>query len=78
MRTDKKPFKNVFARTMRTAKKPKVLLGVWGPTGGLGIFFTTSVMKFGRTELKRCVSEAKKSSEQRGAVRLSAAPQNRG
>ena len=35
-------------------------------------------MRFGRTELKRCASEAKKSSEQFGVVHLSAAPQNRG
>ena len=42
------------------------------------IFFTTSVMRFGRTDLKRCASKAKKSSEQRGAVHLSAAPPNPG
>ena len=38
----------------------------------------TSVMRFGRTELKRGSSEAKKPSEQFGAVHLSAAPRNPG
>ncbi len=65
-------LQKVFGRSSEDLQK------VFGrSSGGLQeIFFTTSEMRFGRTELKRGASKAKKSSESFADVHLSVAPQN--